>query len=600
MSLGLIKILPSHIANQIAAGEVVQRPASVVKELLENAIDAQSTHIQLTLVDSGRTLIQVLDNGTGMIEEDLVNCFLRHATSKIQVAEDLFALSTKGFRGEALPSIASVAQVEVQSRTDQDVVGNLIEISGSEVIRQEPCSCPKGTKIDVRNLFFNIPARRKFLKSNASELRHCMDEFERVALLHPEISMTFIHQGEVLYDLPVTNLKKRIIHCMGKTYEDFLMPIDEKTELTSFNGYLIKPSHSKKTKGNQYLFINQRYIKNNYLHHAIKTAYEELIPENYMPGYFIYMQVPTDKIDVNIHPTKTEVKLEDERFIYSILKSAVKKSIGQYVLHTNIDFSPELSFLPPVFDKNRQVVFPKISSNPSYNPFATFDQIRQEKKALLSTVEEAPIEQEPSSENVQEENWMKNMDEANQSKPFKFLFRGYLMLSVKSGLMCVHLKRAWAYLQFQRSITLFKDQKIPFQTLLFPLTLTYSKQEFSKLMEYKSTMQNLGFDMDDFGSQTIIFRGIPQDISESDVSLFVDEFIQFVNQHSAVDMEEVKTNFFYRLCDIKANHLPDLNTDEQQLAFIDELFSFEQIWLDHRGRKMVHILSMDEFQSFFD
>ncbi len=366
----IIKLLPDSVANQIAAGEVIQRPASAVKELLENAVDAGASEINLIIKDAGKTLIQVTDNGCGMSAVDMRMCFERHATSKIQKAEDLFAIHTLGFRGEAMASIAAIAHVEAKSRTHEEELGTCLRIEGSKVISQEPCPCKSGTTISIKNLFFNVPARRNFLKSDTAETRHILEEFNRVALIHPEIAFSMTHNGKLVYKLPGTSEKSRIVGIFGKLYNERLLPVEQKTDLAHIKGFIVKPQYAKKTRGEQYFFVNQRFIKHPYLNHAVTNAFSELLPSDAFPSYFIHIEVEPSDIDVNIHPTKTEVNFKDARYIYAILHAAVKQSIGIHNLTPTIDFNmdPELNTTlgMPASGGIRQ---PGIHYNPDYNPF---------------------------------------------------------------------------------------------------------------------------------------------------------------------------------------------------------------------------------------
>ena len=372
MSLDIIKLLPDSVANQIAAGEVIQRPASVVKELLENALDAGATHIDLIVKDAGRTMITVIDNGCGMSETDARLCFERHATSKITKAEDLFAIRTMGFRGEALASIAAVAQVELMTRRKEDELGTKIIIEGSVVKDQLPKPMAVGTNFTIKNLFFNIPARRNFLKSNEVEMRHITDEFFRVSMMNPDVCFTLTSNDKEIFHLHQGSLKQRIVALYGKDYNQRLLPVQQETETTIINGFIVKPEFLKKTRGEQFFFVNKRFIKHSYLHHAIENAYQELIPKDCYPGYFIDIEIDPKEIDINIHPTKTEVNFQDVKLIYAIIHSAVRKSIGQNNLAPLIDFDVnpglELDF-GEASKMNRPIVEPKIDYDPSFNPF---------------------------------------------------------------------------------------------------------------------------------------------------------------------------------------------------------------------------------------
>lgn len=367
----IIQLLPDHVANQIAAGEVVQRPASVVKELIENAIDAKATDIKLIVKDAGKTLVQVIDNGSGMNVTDARLCFERHATSKIKNAEDLFSLNTKGFRGEALASIAAIAHVELKTKQEQEELGTHIVIEGSKFVSQDVAVLPKGTSFAVKNLFFNIPARRNFLKSDTVEFRHIVDEFQRVALAHPSIYFTLIHNGSEMFNLPNSNYRQRIVNVFGGKTNEKLVPVSEETEIVTIEGFIGKPEYAKKSRGEQFFFVNDRFIKSGYLHHAIMNAYEGLLREGNQPSYFLYLNVPPNTIDINIHPTKTEIKFDDEHALYAILRSAVKHSLGQFNVAPVLDFDRDANLDTPYDYKNKDGEFPTIQIDTTFNPFDT-------------------------------------------------------------------------------------------------------------------------------------------------------------------------------------------------------------------------------------
>jgi DNA mismatch repair protein MutL len=377
MATSIIQLLPDHVANQIAAGEVVQRPASVVKELMENAIDAKATDIKLIVKDAGKTLIQVIDNGQGMSVTDARLCFERHATSKIRHAEDLFDLHTKGFRGEALASIAAIAHVELKTKQDQEELGTHIIIEGSKFVTQDVAVLPKGTSFLVKNLFFNIPARRNFLKSDTVEMRHIFDEFQRIALAHPNIYFTLIHNGSEVFNLPSSNYRQRIVNVFGGKTNEKLVPISEETEIIQISGFIGKPEFAKKSRSEQFFFVNDRFIKNGYLHHAIMSAYDGLLREGNQPSYFLYLTVPPHTIDINIHPTKTEVKFDDEQALYAILRAAVKHSLGQFNVAPVLDFDRDATLDTPYDYKDKEIASPLIQVDANFNPFATETQLRK-------------------------------------------------------------------------------------------------------------------------------------------------------------------------------------------------------------------------------
>ena len=365
----VIQLLPDSVANQIAAGEVVQRPASAVKELLENAIDAKADNISLVIKDAGKALIQVIDNGIGMSPTDARLSFERHATSKIKSADDLFKIETKGFRGEALASIAAIAQVELKTKDSQSDLGTQIIVEGSEVKEQEACTCAQGTAISVKNLFFNVPARRNFLKSNAVETKHIIEEFQRVAMVHADISFSMYNNGNEVFNLPKGSFRQRIVGVFGKKYNQRLVPIEEKTEIVNIEGFVSKPEFARKTRGEQYFFVNDRFIKSGYLNHAVQNAFDQLLSKDQFPSYFLKLKINPSKIDINIHPTKTEIKFEDERSIYAIVRTAIKQALGKHNIAPTLDFEQETTFNTPLLKQSDMVKAPTIKVNPNYNPF---------------------------------------------------------------------------------------------------------------------------------------------------------------------------------------------------------------------------------------
>ena len=390
--MDIIQLLPDHVANQIAAGEVIQRPASAVKEMLENALDSGATEIQLIVKDAGKTLLQIVDNGCGMSETDVRMCFERHATSKIKDADDLFAIKTMGFRGEAMASIAAIAHVEVQTKLTSNELGTHLIIEGSEIKKQEDCACANGTSIKVKNLFYNVPARRNFLKSDKVEMRHIIEEFTRVALANPSVKMQLFHNNIEIFHLANTNFRQRIVNVIGGKKNEQLVPIEEETTLVKISGFIGKPAAAKRTRGEQYFFVNGRFIKSHYLQHAISKAFEDLIPHNYFPSYFINLKINPRLIDINIHPTKTEIKFEDEKAIYAIIRASVKRSLGQYNIAPTLDFSQELSFdISPSLKEEKPVRQPQIKVDASYNPFGKNKQQKDEVINLYEGINEEAL-----------------------------------------------------------------------------------------------------------------------------------------------------------------------------------------------------------------
>ncbi len=553
----IIKLLPDHVANQIAAGEVVQRPASVVKELLENAIDAGASSIKLIVKEAGKTLIQIIDDGKGMSDTDARMCFERHATSKITTADDLFNLSTKGFRGEALASIAAVAHVDLKTRPERIDVGTHIEIEGSKIIKQEVCATPKGTSLSVKNLFFNIPARRNFLKSNSVELRHIIDEFQRVALAHPDLSFAMYHNEGELFQLPSGNLKQRIVNIFGGKTNEKLVPVKEETDILIIDGFVVKPEFSKKTRGEQFFFVNDRFIKSPYLNHAVTAAFDGLLPDRARASYFLYLKVDPSTIDINIHPTKTEIKFDDEHALYAMLRSTIKHSLGQFSIAPVLDFNRDSELDTPYDYKNKGVVTPKIEVDRTFNPF---ENVPAPKKGM-----QRPDYQKPSAEG-----WEK-MYEGIQNKPSRTstliiekeaqtgnifesdmnggaivsafakadssssittseastyqLNNKYIVSTIKSGMVIIHQHRAHQrvlYEEFLRNITVKESVS---QQLLFPLTLTYTTTELALIEELKEGLENTGFLFGTISGDIVEICGIPTSITEGQVPVVIEQLL---------------------------------------------------------------------------
>lgn len=542
MAASIIQLLPDHVANQIAAGEVVQRPASVVKELLENAVDAKATDIKLIVKEAGKTLVQVIDNGLGMNTTDARLCFERHATSKIRQAEDLFDLHTKGFRGEALASIAAIAHVEMKTKQDQEELGTHIVIEGSKLVTQDVAVLPKGTSFAVKNLFFNIPARRNFLKSETVEFRHVMDEFQRVAMAHPSISFTLIHNGSELYNLPSSNYRQRIVNIFGGKTNEKLVPVSEETELINITGFVGKPEFAKKSRGEQFFFVNDRYIKSAYLHHAIMSAYEGLLKEGNQPSYFLYLQVPPHTIDINIHPTKTEIKFDDEHSLYAILRSAVKHSLGQFNVAPVLDFERDSNLDTPYQYKDKEADFPTIQVDSSFNPFAndkpaakslsSFGSYKRETstaswESLYVGLKQDTQELEQfsfESEEVTGKLFDDEVEETKSSSTYQ-IQKKYIISAIKSGMLVINQQRAHERILYEQFLTNITVQKASSQQLLFPLELYFSSEEMVLLNELQSSLENTGFVFDAFNSDSVQISGLPIGMPESEVSIVLEELI---------------------------------------------------------------------------
>ncbi|MCX2720415.1 DNA mismatch repair endonuclease MutL [Lentiprolixibacter aurantiacus] len=544
----IIQLLPDHVANQIAAGEVVQRPASVVKELLENAIDARATIIKLVVKDGGRTLIQVIDNGTGMSHTDARFCFERHATSKITSADDLFQINTKGFRGEALASIAAIAHVELNTREGQAELGTAIKIEGGTVASQEFTAVPEGTSISVKHLFFNIPARRNFLKSQQVELRHITDEFHRVALAHPDIEFHFFHNGSELFHLPPASLKKRIVGIFGGKTKEKLVPVEEETEVVKLHGFICKPEYAKKSRGEQYFFVNNRYIKSPYLHHAVVSAFEGLLRADTHPGYFLYLEVDPSSIDVNIHPTKTEIKFDDEHTIYAILRSAIKHSLGQFNIAPVLDFDQDRNLDTPYAYRDKSAIQPRIQVDTGYNPFKedsaqTFRHSSRERRPAaewegLYVGLESKMSEETSFSSVHLES------EANAPLSFDPLYedtetqltsfqlrRKYVVTTIKSGMLIIHQNRAHQRILYEKFLKMATFKEAVSQQLLFPLVLSFSRSEMSIISDIKEQLEMFGFVFEEMGEEQLKIAGIPALVAENEVGIVMDELIAEAQAH---------------------------------------------------------------------
>ncbi len=528
----IIQLLPDHVANQIAAGEVVQRPASVVKELMENAIDAGATEIKLVLKDAGKTLIQVIDNGAGMSPTDARLSFERHATSKIKTAEDLFNLHTKGFRGEALASIAAIAHVEMKTKVAEEELGSHILIEGSEVKEQKAIVTPTGTVISVKNLFYNIPARRNFLKSNPVETRHIIDEFNRVALVHPQVTFKMVHNGGDVFNLPATNLRQRIVNIFGSKTNEKLVPVSEETDIVKVNGFVLKPEYAKKSRGEQFFFVNDRYIKSPYLHHAVVSAFEGLMRSENHPGYFLYLEVDPHAIDINIHPTKTEVKFEDEHAIYAMLRSTIKHSLGQFQIAPALDFEKDAGFDTPYEYSKKSPSIPTIEVDRDFNPFQKeskqgnirFPFHREAPKKWESLYVGLDDEEgqafSAASFEVESEEVTGSLFESSEAPTQQVTFQiqnKYIVSSIKSGLMVIHQHLAHQrvlYEEFLKSITI---QEAVSQQLLFPLVLNFTNPQMTLLESIREQLEYTGFVFGSFGEESIEISGLPVGLKESSV-----------------------------------------------------------------------------------
>ena len=525
-----ISLLPDHVANQIAAGEVIQRPASVVKELLENAVDAGSDTIQLIVKDAGKTLVQVIDNGTGMNSTDIRLAFERHATSKINIAEDLFTLKTKGFRGEALASIAAIAHVETHTRVENEDVSHCLKIEGSQVIEQTLSTQPKGTSIAVKSLFYNIPARRNFLKSDTVELRHVIDEFHRVALAHPEIKFLFFNNGSELFDLPSSNLRKRLVAIFGNKLDSLLVPIEETTSLARLNGFVVKPSHAKKTRGQQFFFVNNRFIRSPFLNHAVSAAFEGLLRPGFNPGYFLFLELDPKTIDINIHPTKTEVKFEDEQSLYAILRSTIKHSLGIFQVIPTLDFEQNQTMEVPYAFKNKVPTSPPIEVDSSFNPFKDSASNRKPKmeqwEGLYSGIQSLPTEEVSSTHSL--------VEVPQATRVFQLFFK-YIVCPLRTSMLLIDQSRAHQRILYERFLSAITTKKGISQQLLFPLTIELNPQQEEQFKSSYEILEALGFEIKHI-EKSIEVMGAPEHCPPSKIESVIETLLlendkESENQH---------------------------------------------------------------------
>lgn len=611
----IIQLLPDSVANQIAAGEVVQRPASAVKELLENALDAGADKIQLIVKDAGKALIQVIDNGCGMSVTDARMCFERHATSKVRKAEDLFAIRTMGFRGEAMASIAAIAQVEMKTKRYEDEVGTLIEIEGSTVAKQEPIGTPNGTSISVKNLFYNTPARRNFLKSNPTEMRYIIDEFQRVALAKPHISFSLHHDGNEIYRLPAATIKQRIVHLFGNNYNERLIPVEEETTIINLKGYIGKPEFAKKTRGEQFFFVNDRFIKDNYLNHAINKAYQELLPDDNFPLYVLFIDIDPAKIDVNVHPTKTEIKYLDEKSIYAIIHSAVKRSLGRFNISPTLDFNQETAFSNMITPKAPEdIVPPSISFNPNFNPFGAT------KPAAKETYFREQYQPKEKTQNWGSLYEITNFQQAEQtsidlgeveeeetlvaspSKQYMQVHNRYIVSQIKSGVMLIDQQAAHERILYERFLLHLEDRKGASQQSLFPQTVTLSPGDFELAKSLLDDIKSLGFDVREFGKNTLVIEGIPVDLGSTNINetqLFEHLIEGFKNSQQELKLtkRDALARSLARNSAIKAG---TALSQQEMNTLIDELFACKSPNFSISGKPAIQTITLAELAQKFE
>jgi len=601
----VIQLLPDSVANQIAAGEVIQRPASVIKELVENAVDAGATTINVLVVDAGRTSIQVIDDGCGMSETDARLAFERHATSKIRQAADLFSLQTMGFRGEALPSIAAVAQVELRTRRASDEVGTCLQISGSRVESQEPCSCAVGSRFTVSNIFFNVPARRKFLKSNATELNNILTAFERIVLVYPEISFTLHSNGQELMNLRAGSLRQRITDVYGRRYGQDLLPVSVETAICKITGFVGKPESARKKGAHEYFFVNGRFMKHPYFHKAVQQAYDRLIQIGTHVPYFIYFDVSPADIDVNIHPTKTEIKFENEQAIWQILAAAVKDAIGQFCEIPQIDFDTEGKPDIPVFNPTEptHVAAPVSHANPQYNPFRQkpsqdwqklYEALPKETKpAEVPLFDEPPVMEEhltPQSQSV-----------ISDMAPTHYQYKGrYIMTAVKSGLMIIDQHRADIRVRYERYLHQLAEAPAESQRLLFPEVLELSPAEAALVTDLLPALTNLGFELTPLGPASYAVNGIPAGLEGLRPSRLLQELLASPPATVNRDVLSANTQLALSLARHAAIPYGQLLTNDEMDVLVNDLFACENVNYTPDGKNILSILPQRDIEHIIE
>jgi len=607
----IIQLLPDSVANQIAAGEVILRPASAVKELLENAIDAGATEINLIIKDAGKTLIHVADNGGGMSERDARMSFERHATSKIRQANDLFAIRTLGFRGEALASIAAIAQVEMKTRRHEDELGTLIEVEGSRVKNQVNCSCPAGTSVQVKNLFFNVPARRSFLKAESAEQKHIVDEFFRIALVYHEVRFSFHQNQKLLYQLQATVRKQRIIALFGSGYNERLVPVEHISGAISITGFIGKPEYARKTRGEQYFFVNGRYIRHPYLHHSIENAYRELIPVDSVPSYFIYIDTDPGTIDINIHPTKTEINFLDNKVIYAVIRSAVRQALGINNILDSIDFEVERShdYLPPGDD--RQVKNPFDTPPSAFNPF---DHASDRRKLSAEPWLKAPVRgweslydnsdfksiQPPKNDGMfSETEFPPASQESDRATVFQFQNR-YLVSSIKSGLVVIDQQRAHERILFEQYLDRIQHHQQIIQQELFPFQVSFGSSDAELLEEIMEDLNILGFHLNKLGKNTFVVSGTPSGIKDADLQALLEDLLDQYKKN-LVDLGlDKSTNLARSLAFSQSAKSGRRLYTEEMIHLIDELFSCKAPELTPGGLKVFAIIPVDQINQLLN
>ena len=582
-TLDIIQLLPDHVANQIAAGEVIQRPASAVKEMLENALDAGGSEIKLFVKDAGKTLLQVVDNGCGMSETDVRMCFERHATSKIKSADDLFEIQTMGFRGEAMASIAAIAHVEVNTKLTSKEFGTHLIIEGSEIKTHDDCATANGTSIKVKNLFYNVPARRNFLKSDKVEMRHITEEFTRVSLANPNVKMQMFHNNNEIFHLPIINFRQRIVNIIGGKKNENLVPIEEETTVVKIDGFVGKPESAKRTRGEQYFFVNGRFIKSNYLNHAVSKAFEELIPHNYFPSYFINLDIDPKLIDINIHPTKTEVKFEDEQAIYAIIRACVKRSLGAYNIAPTLDFSQEISF--DLEDKQTTIKEPTIKVDSSYNPF-----------------ENKSENQPKQTEGKAEEEWETLSFEENfvpefENTDLQQIGNHFIAVPNSNGLLLIHQRRAHKRILFEYFTKVLNSNKGQSQQLLFSKEIELNKSEIEIITYMTDELKKVGFNFE-VKENHISISGIPPECQEENLQFVIENLIEQHKNSEDLLTEQQNTLAVSLATSLAINEVKKLRSEEM-IGLKNELLKCDIPSVCPIGRRTMINLKTADLEKYF-
>jgi DNA mismatch repair protein MutL len=610
----IIRLLPDSVANQIAAGEVIQRPASVVKELVENALDAGADEILVHIKDAGKTLIQITDNGNGMSPTDARMAFERHATSKIRSANDLFAIRTMGFRGEALASVAAIADVELRTKQQGDETGTFLHINATRVIAQEPVACNNGTSIQVKNLFFNVPARRKFLKSDATEIKLIIHEVQRVAIPNPDISFYLYHNGTSLYELPSGHLRKRIVGLFGKAINQALVPIESSTSVVSLSGYLGLPKFARKTMGEQFFFVNRRYMRHNWFHKAVMQAYEKLLPSDSFPSYFIFLEIDPSQIDINVHPTKTEIKFENENAVWQILNAAVREALGKHSVVPSIDFDQEGSVdIPLPLRPGEHIRAPHIEFNPGYNPFN--DSVRNAgyMKEHLNTPRQSDLRNwenlytglegsRQQFENEPPEGQRKIFTDPPLSyagKKVLQLKQKYLILPVKSGMMVIDQKRAQERILFERFLEVMQSGQVATQQILFPYTFELNPADAGLFIDILPDVTALGFDIREFGRDTFIINGVPGVLSTSTPIDLVEKLLEEFKNSPIEAKSKVREQVAISLAKASATGYGEELQPEEMDHLVDQLFACMSPNFSPEGKPVLTILPIEDIEKLF-